>query len=577
MRAVSPISGDEFARFFKRCAPPHGWTRNIAVANSGGPDSTCLLFLLQRHLQFLRTKSPASLPSELFSFTVDHALQPNSAKMAQDCEDRAKSLGVHHVTTRVPWGKAPFPEKPNDGDAFEEVGRNVRYRILLDRMVEVDSDILALGHHGDDQVETSLLRLARGSTEIGAGGMRRVRRWGMGIHNDDLSFAGMAGMKRWMIRPLLEVSKDRILATCAANDLEFVTDPTNFQPELTLRNAIRKLVAQNSFDPESLGPDIPLHIADGLQQIKHNISALQSVEMDPSGGLDHLRSAVTVLSDQVEDIDSLAASIGVTYLHQQEPTSFPVAGSQPSRTPLVRHATVLRIMRYVSFFAWGTIRADANRRRKSIQRIIESIWTPDPFQSRATAFVAGGGVVWTPVVVGKDRIRFSYNNVPPARKPGDVNAWLASRQVPFVEARLQVLNIPNVLKRDITERLRDKLAVRHEQPGQILEVLWDCRFLLRIQVDGIPKDLARAVMVEGNQIWVHPHSRWFWPKVVRLDADGNEENAEILHSTLSVPSAGIVPLDRDVMLKWPQAYTRDLEEVSVDWVQTEWIRSLSAL
>nr|GAT44031.1 predicted protein [Mycena chlorophos] len=560
----------------RRCQPPNGWTSNISVANSGGPDSTCLLFLLNRHVQTVRAKHPDGVPSQVQSITVDHNLQPNSAKMAQATTDFATKLGIPHTTIRVPWGQHPVPKRPETGEAFEGIGRGVRYRLLLDQMVKMDSFVLALGHHGDDQVETSLMRLAKGTSEMGAGGMRKIRRWGMGMHNDDLLFAGMAGMQRWMIRPFLDVGKDRLLATCDANNLEFVTDETNFQPELTLRNAIRKLVSQNSFDPESLGPDIPFHITEGLQQIQANIASLESVEMDPSGGLDHLRDAVTVLSDQAIDVDGLVDS-ALNRCHLPSPAGTYLVSSRGLATikdPLVRQAFVLRIMRYVSFFAWGTVRADANRRRSSLQRIISALFTDDPFQSGA--FVAGGGVVWTPVVVTNNRIRFGIRNHAPPPRDGDIYGWLASRQVPFMEARLRQLNMPNVLKIDITERMRQRLVVRDTVPKQTLEVLWDCRFLLKIDIDRVPDDLARKVLMHGAQLWIYPHSRWFWPKVVHLNARGDYASGVTLHSTLSVPENGLVRLDRDVMEKWPQAYNRDVEEVTTDWVQTEWIRSLSA-
>jgi len=77
---------------------------------------------------------------------------------------------------------------------------------------------------------------------------------------DRLGWAGYEGMHRWIVRPLLEVSKvsigalihytfhntnqDRILATCAENGLEYVTDPTNFQPDVTIRNAIRQMLKE---------------------------------------------------------------------------------------------------------------------------------------------------------------------------------------------------------------------------------------------------------------------------------------------------------------------------------------------
>jgi tRNA(Ile)-lysidine synthase len=76
-------------------------------------------------------------------------------------------------------------------------------------MTVAGTKVLAFGHHADDQVETSLMRLGRQTTELGAGGMRRCRRWGMGFGDgaESLGWAGYEGMDRWVLRPLLDVSK----------------------------------------------------------------------------------------------------------------------------------------------------------------------------------------------------------------------------------------------------------------------------------------------------------------------------------------------------------------------------------
>ena len=81
--------------------------------------------------------------------------------------------------------------------------------MLFRGMSQVGASVLAVGHHADDQVETSLMRLGRGTSELGAAGMRRRRRWGMGVGADEhaLGWAGYQGMNRWMIRPLLEFGK----------------------------------------------------------------------------------------------------------------------------------------------------------------------------------------------------------------------------------------------------------------------------------------------------------------------------------------------------------------------------------
>jgi tRNA(Ile)-lysidine synthase len=149
------------------------------------------------------------LPSTVMSLTVDHGLQESSSSMAEQCKAVATSMGVKHRTFSVPWSKPPFPENPSSLGSLEEIARNARFRVLFEAMTQIKANIIAFGHHADDQVETSLMRIARGSTELGASGMRPVRRWGMGHGSDEtsLGWAGHQGMSRWIIRPLLEFSK----------------------------------------------------------------------------------------------------------------------------------------------------------------------------------------------------------------------------------------------------------------------------------------------------------------------------------------------------------------------------------
>lgn len=181
-------------------------TSSVGVANSGGPDSTCLLFLIHRHLNEADT---TTLPRSVLSLTVDHGLQDSSVAMAERCAKSAAAIGARHITTRITWSVPPFPARPSEGTAFEKIAREARFQLLLQAMNSVDANIIAFGHHADDQVETSLMRLAKGSTELGAGGMRRCRRWGMGMGTGDtsLGWAGVDGLRKWIVRPLLDVSK----------------------------------------------------------------------------------------------------------------------------------------------------------------------------------------------------------------------------------------------------------------------------------------------------------------------------------------------------------------------------------
>jgi tRNA(Ile)-lysidine synthase TilS/MesJ len=139
--------------------------------------------------------------------------------MAKCAEDSAKALNIPHITAKIPWATGVFPPKPSAGEPIELVARNARFRVLFDTMSQQDAPVIAYGHHADDQVETSLMRLAAGSGELGAGAMKRVRRWGMGVGkadmglggSDDINFFGYEGMRKWIIRPLLDVSKVRDL------------------------------------------------------------------------------------------------------------------------------------------------------------------------------------------------------------------------------------------------------------------------------------------------------------------------------------------------------------------------------
>jgi tRNA(Ile)-lysidine synthetase-like protein len=186
------------------------------VAQSGGPDSTCLLFLLNRYV---------SNSSELVSLTVDHGLQASSREMAEQCQRTATALGVHHITSRIPWSVPPFPALPSKDEPFERIARETRYHVLFQNMLHVHAPILAFGHHADDQAETSLMRLGKFTTELGAGGMRRCRRWGMGFGRDSRSigWAGYEGMDRWILRPLLNVSKVRADQTNLLTPLDLLT------------------------------------------------------------------------------------------------------------------------------------------------------------------------------------------------------------------------------------------------------------------------------------------------------------------------------------------------------------------
>lgn len=515
----APILFNEFFQMFTRCMPPNGWPVNskIAVGNSGGPDSTCLLFLLKQLLTDLRSKAMArqSIPTSVVSLSVNHNLQENSQLMAARSAANAAAMGVEHLTLDIPWGTPPFSAKPVAGQPMEQIGREARYHVIFDGMARTGAHSVAFGHHADDQVETSLMRLARGTTELGAGGMRRCRRWGMGTGDVEggLGWVGHHGLNRWIIRPLLDVRKDRILATCEEHQLDYVNDPTNFQPEITLRNAIRQMLTlQEEGKDMSALSGLPQHISGSLDKIKIAAADLQETTMDLEGGLHQLHGAVKVLSSRLEDVDN-EVTFHLKNLTLPSPPSTLILSSHALPDvvdPTVRLAFVLRVMRYVSFHPWGSLRADGNRRRSSVQRIIDTLWQSDG----ASPFTAGGGVLWQPVIFSaKRRLRVGTQCLGRQLQPGERFAWMASRLPAVPYNMLDTAKLSSKLDVDITERL----AIAISRGDYSLEVLFDCRFLVRFDLSQISETLVEALQKyqeTGVKVRIKPHTKYYWPKVV---------------------------------------------------------------
>lgn len=166
-----------------------------AVALSGGPDSLALTALL------------ASLKPGLLAFIVDHGLRAESKTEAQVAAQQAQQLGVE--THILSWEGL----KPTTGILAR--AREARYKLLIKAAWQQGVTHLFLAHHEDDQYETVALRSARGSDWRGLAGM------------PDLS--QRAGLT--LVRPLLDITKDRLIETCLALGLKAAIDPSNLNPK----------------------------------------------------------------------------------------------------------------------------------------------------------------------------------------------------------------------------------------------------------------------------------------------------------------------------------------------------------
>lgn len=178
-------------------------TRRWIIAFSGGLDSTALLSLCA-----------TTLPKDsLIAVYIDHQLQEHSSDWSRHCKDQCLNFGIQFESLKV-----------SPQSSSEESAREARYACLETFIQQYD--LVLLGQHADDQAETVLFRLLRGSGVQGLSGMPKLRRLGRG----------------WLYRPLLGVSQTELSAYLTETKLEWVEDPSNAQIAYT-RNWIRHVLS----------------------------------------------------------------------------------------------------------------------------------------------------------------------------------------------------------------------------------------------------------------------------------------------------------------------------------------------
>lgn len=183
----------------------------LGVAVSGGADSLALLLLAAEWAQ--------ARGGSVLALTVDHRLRPEAAAEARQIADWAAERGLPHrlLTLDTP---------PQGTGGVQAAARAARYRALAEACDEADILHLLTGHHQDDQAETLLLRLQRGSGPGGLSGMAPVEY--------------RSGLR--LLRPLLTVPKTDLQALCRAAGLVPIEDPSNGKDDFT-RVRLRQAMA----------------------------------------------------------------------------------------------------------------------------------------------------------------------------------------------------------------------------------------------------------------------------------------------------------------------------------------------
>ena len=251
---------------------PFAEVGRLALAVSGGADSLGLLILAQRW------RASRATGPELLVLTVDHGLRAESAAEAAFVGDIARRYGLCFHSLR--W------TDPAPPTGIEAAARAARYALLLDAARTAGATHLATAHHRDDQAETFLMRLARGSGVYGLAAM------GADVDRDGIR----------LVRPLLDVAHDELVAVVRDAGLNPVDDPHNSDPgfdRVRFRRLMPVLAAEGLDAPTLAGTARRLgRAAAALDAYAGRLFARAAVA-DPTGAV---RLEAQAWSDEPEEV-----------------------------------------------------------------------------------------------------------------------------------------------------------------------------------------------------------------------------------------------------------------------------------
>jgi tRNA(Ile)-lysidine synthase len=229
--------------------------KSLLIAVSGGPDSTALLVMAA---EWAKRRGKTRIEAA----TVDHGLRPESADEAKAVAALCAGLGVGH---RVLQWKGVKPTS-----RLQERARDARYRLLVDHAIAIGAEVLMTAHHADDQAETVLFRLLRGSGVAGLRGMDLM------TARDGITIA----------RPLIGLKKHDLLAFANARAAPFIDDPSNTDPRFA-RTRLRALLArldEEGLDAEAL--DRLARRARETEQALAHLTAEVETQVGSAGAID---------------------------------------------------------------------------------------------------------------------------------------------------------------------------------------------------------------------------------------------------------------------------------------------------
>jgi tRNA(Ile)-lysidine synthase len=225
--------------------------------------------------------------------------------------------------------------------------------------------------------------------------------------------------------------------------------------------------------------------------------------------------------------------------------------------PIVRHALVLRMLRYVSYEPWGSPRSEVGRRQKSLDRLLRTLWDDKSLRTRKSiSFTVGSGVWWKPALVTKSQLLRTVVNTYPIN---DLT-WYAARH-PSINSPTAPPTDP--LRIVMTDKLRSgRVAWEANEGPKALELLWDRRFLICFRLDKMPPELFGELKTNGGVV-IKPRSPWFLPEI---NFKQNKEYT-VIHTEIK----------RD-QFTWEREWgTKHYKDTVSDWITIEYIRPISSV
>lgn len=219
---------------------------SFLVAVSGGADSMALAYALLKESEQLALRAVA--------VTIDHQLQEESAMVAQRTSDQLREIGYSEVVIE----KVDVSVK----SGIEAGARDARYQALSTIAEKMKAVRVFLGHTRDDQAETVLLGLARGS------GTR--------------SLSGMAVENGIYIRPLLAITREQTEKACAEIKINYWNDPHNVNQEFSRVRVREEVLPVMEYQ---LGPGISAALARSAGLLRDDADALDAIADSAMGSM----------------------------------------------------------------------------------------------------------------------------------------------------------------------------------------------------------------------------------------------------------------------------------------------------